>query len=158
MDDASSVGLVEEILEQQSAQQLKLSHIDEAISDLKLSLQRLADSTAMLQMNQGLVPVAAPSHDHAFDALERDTQALRSRLSLVLGLMFLQTLILGALVLFALRPMSGAASSTPATVEAPKPAAVVAPAPAPAPVPVEAAEEEKPAEKVEKPGKKKKKH
>jgi len=161
-DDSSSVGLVEEILEQQSAHALKLSHIDEAISELKISLQHLAAAMA-LQGTQVMEAGGSKSSEHTIDSVERETASLRSRLSLMLGVMGLQTLLLCALILFAFRPMPRApemapAPATPVAVEAPKPE--VAPAPTgdvPLVDPFAGSTGEKQQEKVEKPTKKRKK-
>ncbi len=155
-----SIGLVEEILEQQSAQALKLSHIDEHLQELKQVIMALGEEGVRSQSGSGAAA------DHVIDSVERDSAALRGKITWVLGLMGLQTLLLIALVIFAFRPMP---RSSEYVAEAHK---TVAPAAAPVveqqianpfggatgmpPAKPAEVEEEKPAEKSDKSSKKKK--
>jgi hypothetical protein len=105
-----TTGLVEEILEQQSAQALKLAHIDEGLEDIKRHLQRVGEAVA--------VRAREPSEDRhntgTIDLVERDTQALKSRVGWLLGFVVIQTLLVIALLIFAMKPMARGSELVPA--------------------------------------------
>ena len=59
-----SIGLVEEILEQQTAQALKLSHIDEGVEELRQAVLRMGGEIGALAMSTATSSAPAGKSDH----------------------------------------------------------------------------------------------
>lgn len=133
--------LLDEVLEQSSQQALRMSHLDESVAELKASLAAVRADLAQLGhgvMQQSIAlqeDVLKPAARAApeLDAIESNSQSVKSKVALLTALSFVQTLMLGALVVFAVKPM--------ATIEAPPPVTASPAVQAPAEKPVQVAVE-----------------
>ncbi|MCC6809122.1 MAG: hypothetical protein IT381_16965 [Deltaproteobacteria bacterium] len=133
--------LLDEVLQQASQQALRMSHLDESVAELKQQIYALREEVQMRAAGGGgpasARPLGPASGEQLMgekvDSIERDAHSAKTKVGWLMTLAGVQTLMLGALMLFALKPM--AAVSVPSPAHASSLDAVPTPAvPAPAAV------------------------
>lgn len=123
--------LLDEVLQHTSQQALRLSHLDEGMSELRAQMAAIrAESLSKPQISTSSAGFGGATEQ--VDSIERDARSARSKVSWLTALVFVQTLMTGALLFLTFRPMlvSPPPASVVEAVAAPASAQVVATPPA----------------------------
>jgi hypothetical protein len=118
--------LLDEVLQHTSQQALRLSHLDEGMTELRAQMAALREEAQRKPGGPTSSAGFGGANDQV-DAIERDARAARRKVSWLTALVAVQTLLLGALVFMTVRPKEAA----PAQILQPVAEAAAAPRPVP---------------------------